>query len=187
MNAQERLDYLLADVWVPSQTLVTIGMLRDEIGLTAEEYTKVRTTLENAIAALKASSDPVERMKGIDLADALAGMLGKGVSLNGESRQKTIDLLATFGQWSDELKAKIKTLGGTTRKRWQTLNRQSEPTLQQVQAEIAVEEAQAAEQTRTELVKGLRTRFDAILNQIGTVEQSEAVAALEEITAELKA
>lgn len=130
MNAQERLDYLLSDVWVPSQTLVTIGMLRDEIGLTAEEYTKVRTTLENAIATLKAHADADKRMQGIDLADALAGMLGKGVSLNGESRQSTIDLLAAFGQWSNELKAKIKTLGGTTRKRWQVERYESEPTLE---------------------------------------------------------
>ena len=57
------------------------------------------------------------------------------------------------------------------RPRWQTEGYESQPTLESVTAEIAAE-------TLADQKQDWQTRFDAILNQIGTAEQAAGVAAL---------
>lgn len=146
MTAKERLDYLLETVFAPTNTEVTIGHIRDNIGLTQAEYGLVRSTLDSAIAALKVSSDPAQRFQGIELQDALSAMLGDGISLSNPDRQATIDLLAKFGKWPDEIRDKVKAVGGTMMPRWQTLAIVEEPTLESVQAEM--DAATAAEEAR---------------------------------------
>lgn len=135
MTLQERLDTLLAEVFVPTNKLVTIGTIRDECGFTPEQYGLVRGTLDGAIATLKADTDPVKRLQGIELQDALTAMLSGGIPL-GETRKATIDLLAQFGQWPDSVRDTVKALGGVTQKQWQVEGYESEPTLESVQAEI---------------------------------------------------
>jgi hypothetical protein len=137
MTAQERLDYLLETEWVPTNALITIGTIRDSAGLSPQEYGLVRTTLDIVIATLKASSDPVERVQGLDLQDALSAMLAGGISLSGLDRQSTIDALAVYGQWSNSVRDAIKELGGVNRPRWQSEGYDFEPTLEQIEAEIA--------------------------------------------------
>lgn len=129
MTAQEQLDYLMAQVWQPSDAEVTIGMIRDESGLTQEQYALVRGTLDTAIATLKADPDPSKRAQGLDLQDALAAMLSRGISLSTENRQATIDLLAMFGSWPDAVRDAVKALGGVWRHRWQVEGYPAEPTL----------------------------------------------------------
>lgn len=59
----------------------------------------------------------------------------------------------------------------------------TEPTLQQV---TDVWNAWKAESDLASLRDSLRARFDAILNQVGTVEQSDAIADLRAIASELE-
>ena len=130
MTPEERLEYLLAEVWQPTNAEVTIGMIRDEIGLTQAQYALVRGTLETAIETLKADADPIKRTQGLDLKDALAAMLSKGgISLSTQNRQETIDLLAAFGQWPDAVRDAVKAMGGVWRARWQVEGYQAAPTL----------------------------------------------------------
>jgi hypothetical protein len=140
-TAQERLDWLLETEFVPTGTLVTIGMIRDEIGLTTEQYALVRGTLETAVATLRADPDTAKQMAGIDLADALAAMLSRGMSFSNASRQGTIDLLAQFGQWPDFIRDKIKELGGRTQPRWVREGYEAEPTLEHIQKDAIIADA----------------------------------------------
>ena len=64
------------------------------------------------------------------------------------------------------------------RPRWQTEGYESQPTLESVTAEIAAE-------TLADQKQDWQTRFDAILNQIGTAEQADGVAALRAIADEM--
>ena len=57
------------------------------------------------------------------------------------------------------------------RPRWQTEGYELQPTLESVTAEIAAE-------TLADQKQDWQTRFDAILNQIGTAEQADGIAAL---------
>jgi hypothetical protein len=160
MTPQERLDYLLESVWVPTNALVTIGMIRDEIGFTPEQYGLVRGTLETAIATLKADADPLKRMQGIDLQDALAAMLSRGISLSSENRQATIDLLAAFGQWPDAVRDAVKALGGVWQARWQTEGLQAEPTLQQITTELRKQELEDSAIDRLQAFRELLSAWD---------------------------
>jgi hypothetical protein len=173
MTAQERLDYLLESVWIPTNALITIGTIRDSAGLSPQEYGLVRTTLDTVIATLKASQDPAEKLKGLDLQDALSAMLAGGISLSGLDRQAVLDQLAVFGQWPDAVRDAVKSLGGVNRPRWQSEGYESEPTLEQITIEIAKQD--------------WRERFDSILNQIGTDEQADGVAALRVVADEMGA
>jgi len=132
MTNDERLAYLLESVFVPTNASITIGTIRDEAGLTAEQYGLVRSTLENAIATLKASDDTATRLRGLDLQDALTAMLSRGISFSDANRQATIDLLAQFGQWPTEVCNAVKALGGASKPRWKTLGYEVAPTLESV-------------------------------------------------------
>jgi hypothetical protein len=170
MTPQERLDYLLESVWVPTNALVTIGTIRDEIGFTPEQYGLVRGTLETAIATLKADADPIKKMQGIDLQDALAAMLSRGISLSSENRQATIDLLAAFGQWPDAVRDAVKALGGTNQPRWQTLGFEAEPTLESIQKQLLIEATRTAVNSRS-------TAIGAWLDTIKMTQSMEEIKA----------
>lgn len=147
MTPEERLEYLLAEVWEPTNAEVTIGMIRDEIGLTQEQYALVRGTLETAIETLKADADPVKRSQGLDLQDALTAMLSRGISLSSENRQATIDLLAALGSWPDPVRDAVKSLGGVYRVRWQVEGYQAAPTLSVL--------------TKQQIIENTRSRINA--------------------------
>ena len=173
MTPQERLDYLLEVEFVPTDALVTIGMIRDEIGLTVEQYALVRGTLESAIATLKADADPTKRMQGIDLQDALSAMLSRGISLSNASRQGTIDLLAEFGEWPDAIRDKIKELGGKNQPRWKREGYEAEPTIADIEREFLSDFAAELSQ-RIEAAARLAAVAD------GATEQSVRDAAIAE-------
>jgi hypothetical protein len=137
--AAEVLADLLVPVWVPTNAEVTIGMIRDSIGLTPQEYGLVRSTLEGAIATLRADADPAKRMQGIDLHDALSAMLSRGISLSSPDRQATIDLLAAFGQWPDSVRDAVKAVGGVWVGRWSLEGFETVPTVDQVTARKSLE------------------------------------------------
>lgn len=89
-----------------------------------------------------------------------------GLQLHTDERQSMIDGLASAGNWSPELTAAVKAAGVTY----------TSPAGETVTAE----QCQAAwtEHQRSNLLLSLQSQFDAIKNQIGTVEQPDAVAAL---------
>jgi hypothetical protein len=176
----EVLAELLADVFVPTNAVITIGKLRDESGLTPQEYGQVRGTLDNAIATLRASEDEATRLQGIELSDALGGMLGQGISLSIQSRQTTIDVLAQFGQWSNELRDKIKALGGVTMPRWQSLG-MSEPTIESVSAERQAEAIK--EQARQNLIaiNQRRIEWDRISLIVRSGIETDAIKTVDQI------
>ncbi len=137
--SQKQLDYLLEFIWHPTNAEVTIGMIRDTIGLTPEQYALVRGTLERAINELTADPDPVNRIKGIDLKDARDAMLSRGISLSDANRQTTIDELALFGEWPDAVRDAVKALGGYWGPRWADEGYESEPTLADVERQMSLE------------------------------------------------
>jgi len=172
MTPQERLDYLLLAEFVPTNTLITIGTIRGTAGLSPQEYGLVRSTLDNVIATLRASNNPIEKVQGLDLQDALSAMLAGGISLSGIDRQSVIDQLAFVGKWSNEVRDKVKILGGTTRFNWEIEGYETEPTLEQIKAELTKQ--------------SIRERLNATFNQIGTSEQALAIIELRAIADELE-
>lgn len=72
-----------------------------------------------------------------------------------------------------DLRDRVKALGITSRARWQIEDYENQPTLEQITNELQRE--------------SWKTRFDAILNQIGTTEQADGVTALRTIADEMEA
>jgi len=103
----------------------------------------------------------------------IIAMSTNGLSLSTAERQGVIDSLAIAGEWPDAVRDAVKALGGINRPRWQSEGYSSEPTLEQITIELAKQD--------------WRERFDAILNQIGTVEQADGVAALRVMADEMEA
>jgi hypothetical protein len=95
-----------------------------------------------------------------------------GLSLSSPERQGVIDSLAIAGEWPDAVRDAVKDLGGVWRPRWQSEGYEGEPTLEQITIELAKQD--------------WRTRFDSILNQIGTVEQADGAAALRAMADEME-
>ena len=127
--SSEVLKELLAPVWIPTNAEITVSSIRDSIGLTADQYSMVRDTLETAIKTLKSSDKQSDRAKGLDLQDAIGAMVSRGTSLSALDRQAMIDLLSSFGGWSDVVRDAVKSLGGSWFVRWQIEGYPSEPTL----------------------------------------------------------
>jgi hypothetical protein len=176
LTPQEIVAYLTESVSVPTNRVITLGVLRE--ALTQEAYFLVRQTLE---AATVPQSDSVEaKAVAADISDALAALRTVGISLSGTDRQSAIDILAAAGRWPDPLRDLIKSLGRYWLPRWQHLGLANEPTVESVEAELAAEALEAKKNQ-------LRAQFDSILNQIGTIEQSQAVDALRSIADELEA
>jgi hypothetical protein len=159
MNAQERLAYLLESVWVPTNRQVLFADITATVGLEA-------TAL--VVGTMKAASAANPLMDTIIIA-----MSTVGLSLSSPERQGVIDSLAIAGEWPDAVRDAVKALGGINRPRWQSEGYSSEPTLEQITIELAKQD--------------WRERFDAILNQIGTVEQADGVAALRVMADEMEA
>jgi hypothetical protein len=150
MNAQERLDYLLETEWVPTNKQVLFADITGAVGLEA-------TALVVGTIKAAAASNPL-------MDTILIAMSSVGLSLSTTERQGVIDSLAIAGEWPDAVRDAVKALGGVWRPRWQSEGYEGEPTLEQITIELAKQD--------------WRERFDAILNQIGTVEQADGVAAL---------
>jgi hypothetical protein len=166
---------LLVPVWVPTNAEVTIGMIRDSIGLTPQEYGLVRSTLEGAIATLRADADPAKRMQGIDLHDALSAMLSRGISLSSPDRQATIDLLAAFGQWPDAVRDAVKAVGGVWVGRWSLEGFDAEPMLVDVETrKQSVMLAIAAQERYRELI-ATRNRWDSVASAVRSLIESGSV------------
>ncbi len=172
--ADEILADLLVEVWVPTNAEVTIGMIRDTLGFTPEQYGLVRGTLEQAINTLIADADPVNRMKGIDLKDARDAMLSRGISLSDANRQATIDELASFGSWPDAVRDAVKALGGQSVSRWSLEGFETEP------ARVQVESRKSLEATRITW-SGVRGVVDDRLH-VGTITTWAEVVAIVEAT-----
>jgi hypothetical protein len=174
MTPQERLDHLLTDVWVPTNEVITLAVIRE--ALPTQDYGLVLVTLANA---KKPQADTPEAIAAAtEMEGVFIALNGAGISLSSPDRQTAIDQLASAGSWPDTVRDAVKALGGVYRKQWQREGMSFEPTLESAQAIIDAEELQ-------ELRDDLRRRFDAILNQIGTSEQSDAVAALRAMADEL--
>lgn len=116
MTPQERLDYLQADVWQPSERAVTVADIVDAVGLDAAR--EVVATLQQA-----AVEDPI-------LAASYQALATVGLTLSTSQRQALVDQLADRGNWPAEVRAAIKLLGGTWQRRWQVEGYQAEPTLE---------------------------------------------------------
>lgn len=134
MTAEERLTELLNTEFIPNNTNVTIGMIREV--LSSSDYATVRLTLDSAINLMKSDNNPINKAKGFDLDDALSAMLAGGVSLSQPDRQAMIDQLATIGKWPDSVRDAVKALGGTVKARWQIEGYPQAPTLESVTAEL---------------------------------------------------
>lgn len=122
MNAQERLDYLLATEFVPTNRQVLFADITAVVGLEA-------TAL--VVGTMKAASASNPLMDTIIIA-----MSTNGLSLSSPERRAVIDQLAAAGSWPDSVRDAVKALGGVDRPRWQSEGYESEPTLEQIQAEI---------------------------------------------------
>lgn len=107
-----------------------------------------------------------------------------GLEFASTERQQLIDTLSVVGQWSQELTSKVKRLGRPIKAPWEVDGLSQAPTLQQVTDAWT---AWKAETDLSNLRQSLRVRFDSILNQVGTVEQADAIAELRTIANELEA
>lgn len=166
MTPQERLDYLLETVETPTNTLVTIGMIRNSIGLTAEQYGQVLATF--AMAKVPASNDFADVAKAAEMESSFIAMSGTGLSLSSATRQATIDQLAIAGQWPDEVRDAVKGLGVKRQKRWQTLEEYTEePTLESVSREQIKAATLATVQA---LINPLQSKLNAIATWLNTAE-----------------
>lgn len=101
-----------------------------------------------------------------------------GLELASDDRQVFIDQVATVGQWSNELKTQVKQLGRPMVAPWQSAGL-DEPTLTDVQSAFAAVQAELAKEA-------IRSRLDALYNQIGTNEEPLAIAELRAIADELE-
>jgi len=137
MTAQERLDYLLAEVSTPTNAAITLATIKGV--LTMEAYALVRLTLEGAtVVPADTPADELIQAKMIaaEMADALSALRTVGLSLSGDDRQAVVDMLAVAGSWPDAVRDAVKALGVRTQSRWQTLPEYYEaPTLESVTAE----------------------------------------------------
>jgi hypothetical protein len=134
MTPQERLDYLLTDVWVPTNKQVLFADITAVVGMEA-------TAL--VVGTMKAAAEQNPLMDTIIIA-----MSTNGLSLSSPERQAVIDMLAVAGNWPDEVRDAIKALGGAWRPRWQTEGYATEPTLQHVELEITKESLKEAATNR---------------------------------------
>lgn len=117
-TAQERLDYLLATEFVPTNKQVLFADITAAVGLEA-------TAL--VVGTIKAASASNPLMDTIIIA-----MSTNGLSLSTAERQGVIDALAIAGEWPNAVRDAVKSLGGVWRPRWQIEGYESEPTLEAV-------------------------------------------------------
>ena len=161
MTPQERLDYLLETQFVPTNKQVLFADITSLVGLEA-------TAL--VVGTMKAASASNPLMDTIIIA-----MSTNGLSLSSPERRAVIDQLALAGKWPDWVRDSVKALGGVDRPRWQSEGYESEPTLEQIEAELA-------EAALREFADSLIQRVTAAINLAtvadGATEESIKVAAI---------
>lgn len=159
MNAQERLEYLLSTEFVPITSVRYMSEIRTAAG---DAWPLVRLTLESA-KVVNPATPPEQlveaRIVAAEISDAINALTTTGMRLDGADRQEMIDQLAAIGGWPDAVRDAIKTLGGTNRPRWQIEGYSSEPTLEQIEAEVLTTEKQ-------EIVSNARVAMAAILQPV---------------------
>ena len=132
MNAEQRLAYLLESVFMPTNALVTIGMIRNT--LSQEAYGLVLATF--AGAKIPASNSAADVARAAEMESSFIAMSGGGLGLSTPDRQAVVDQLAVAGEWPDAVRDAVKALGGVSRPRWQSEGYQSAPTLDSVSLEL---------------------------------------------------
>jgi hypothetical protein len=167
MTPQERLDYLLESVFVPTNKQVLVADLVDAVGDNGSRL--VLGTLQAA-----AAQDPL-------LAAAYQALATVGISLSPLDRQAMVDQLATAGSWPDATRDAVKALGGVYRKRWQIEGYDSEPTLEVVQEIIAAEAIREAARQKLIEIQARRQRWDAVSAIIRSRIETDAVSSIESI------
>lgn len=140
MTPEERLEYLLAEVWQPTNKAITVAEIVDAVGLDAARL--VVGTLQAA-----AAQDPI-------LAASFQALTTVGMSLSSPDRQGLIDQLATTGYgpegnqpWPTTICDGVKALGGVWRVRWQVEGYQAAPTLSAL--------------TKQQMIENTRSRINA--------------------------
>lgn len=138
-TAQERLDALLETEWVPNQTNWTLNQI-----VLHTQSTDLAGKIEVSLTAMSQLGVPFSQSSLIALATA------GGLPLWQSHAQDLIDFLAAQSQvlpeplrWDTQFVMAIKALGGRNRPIWEKLGRPTAPTLEQIESEIAAEEAQA--------------------------------------------
>jgi hypothetical protein len=156
---------------VPTNATITVAAIVEAVGLDAGRL--VLGTFQAASA-----QDPI-------LASSYQALSTVGKSLSGADRQGLIDALATAGNWPDAVRDAVKALGGAWRPRWQIEGYQSEPTLEQIQAEVdAAIIAEEARQRMT-VINNRRRKWDEISAAVRSQIESGALEAIEDITTDL--
>lgn len=122
MTAAERLAYLLEPVTTNTNRQIIVADIMTAVGVDAGRL--VLGTLQAASEA-----DPI-------FAAAYQALVTVGISLSDDLRQGMIDQLAQAGNWTNSVRDAVKALGRITQPRWRTEGYATEPTLQQIQAEI---------------------------------------------------
>jgi phospholipase/lecithinase/hemolysin len=122
MTAQERLDYLLAQVTTNTNRQIIVADIINAVGIEAGAL--VLGTLQAA-----AATNPI-------LAAAYQALVTVGISLSDDLRQGMIDQLAVAGNWPNSIRDAMKSLGRITQPRWQLEGYTTEPTLEQITLEL---------------------------------------------------
>jgi len=157
MNAQERLDYLLESVFIPTNQLVTIGMIKN--ALPEEAYGLVLATF--AMAKIPVSADGLAGVaRAAEMESSFIAMSSEGLSLSSASRQAVIDLLAAAGKWPDAVRDAVKALGGVWQDRWEIEGYAAEPTLEQVTTELRKIELEDAAVDRLQAFRETLSAWD---------------------------
>lgn len=129
MTPAERYQQLLEDVWVPTNKQVLFADITAVAGMSA-------TALVVGTMKAASASNPL-------LDTVIIAMSTNGLSLSSPERQGVIDALAAAGQWPDQLRDAVKSLGGSWKKQWQVEGYDVEPTLESVTLELLKIEIEA--------------------------------------------
>ena len=165
MTPEQRLAHLLEVAPSPSNRgRLTHAWVSENVSLAVADGVYAAINAVSVPTALRYVTGILGSGQGIDTTAALWKTQAAAVADSDESLAPHLVLLRDF-----EL---------IYRPRWQTEGYESQPTLESVTAEIAAE-------TLADQKQDWQTRFDAILNQIGTAEQAAGVAALRTIADEM--
>ena len=150
MNAEQRLEYLLETQWAPTNKAVLFADITEAVGLQAAAL---------VVGTVKAASATNPLMDTI-----LIAMSSVGLSLSSAERQGVIDMLASAGEWPDEVRDAVKALGGTYKPRWEIEAYAAEPSLESVQAEIDTAAKVVIVQAGRTAVSSKATTVNALLD-----------------------
>lgn len=125
MTPQQRLDYLLETVATPTNVGVTFSQIGDTINGLPGGPAAPETWLDKVVGTIQQAANQLP-----SLGPAYAALSSEtGLLLSNPQRQSQIDVLAVIGEWPDAVRDAIKSLGVTTRFRWQVEGYDTEPTL----------------------------------------------------------